>query len=59
MICRLFWTVLISGPKEDVDHYEYRNGSWSGPSAVKITGSGNVEDNLIALKALNMDKMTD
>lgn len=34
-------------------------GSWSGPSAVKITGSGNVEDNLIALKALNMDKMTD
>ena len=51
--------VLISGPKEDVDHYEYRNGSWSGPSVVKITGSGNVEDNLIALKALNMDKMTD
>lgn len=49
--------VLISGPKGDVDHYEYRNGSWSGPSAVKITGSGNMEDNLIALQALNMDKI--
>lgn len=41
--------ILKPGTKEDVDHYEYRNGSWSGPSAVKITGSGNMEDNLIAL----------
>ena len=43
--------ILKPGTKEDVDHYEYRNGSWSGPSAVKITGSGNMEDNLIALQA--------
>ena len=49
--------ILKPGTKEDVDHYEYRNGSWSGPSAVKITGSGNMEDNLIALQALNMDKI--
>ncbi|MCQ4908504.1 hypothetical protein NE479_13205, partial [Phascolarctobacterium faecium] len=31
--------------------------SCSGPSAVKITGSGNMEDNQIAMQALNMDKI--
>lgn len=44
---------------ENVDHYDYRNGSWSGPTPVKITGSGNMADNVILLKDLHFEKLPD
>lgn len=44
---------------EDVDHYEYRNGSWSDGAPVKITGDGNMADNVIPLADLHFEKLPD
>lgn len=44
---------------EDVDHYEYRGGSWSDAAPVKITGNGNIEDNVIPIADLHFEKLPD
>lgn len=34
---------------KDVDHYEYKNGSWSIPKPVQISGNGDMKDNTTPL----------
>lgn len=50
---------ILKPGTEDVDHYEYKNGSWSNPSPVQITGTGNIMDNVIPLSDLHLDKVAD
>ncbi len=50
---------IVKPGTEDVDHYEYKHGSWSGPQPVQITGSGNIMDNVIPLAELHMDKLAE
>lgn len=50
---------ILKPGTEDVDHYEYRMGSWSNGEPVKITGSGNMEDNVIAISELHFEKLAD
>lgn len=54
----VFIEILQPGT-ENVDHYDYRNGSWGDPVPVKITGSGNIADNIIPLKDLHFEKLPD
>lgn len=39
---------------ENVDAFEYRKGTWSGPTPVKLVGSGKLEDNVFDFAELNM-----
>lgn len=54
----IFLDVVQPGT-ENVDHYEYTKGQWGAPSAVKITGEGNMADNIILMKDLHFDKLSD
>ena len=49
--------ILKPGTTEDVDNYTYRDGSWSGPSPVKITGDGDMSDNLTPFASFPFDKI--
>lgn len=48
--------LLKPGTEEDVDRYEYRGG-WSGPSPVRISGDGDMADNLTPWSEFQFDKV--
>lgn len=48
---------ILKPGTEDVDRYEYRNGSWSDGAPVKITGDGNMADNVIPMADLHFEKL--
>lgn len=39
----------------NIDHYEYRNGSWSEPTPVQISGDGDMKDNLTPMDDIKFD----
>lgn len=45
-------TIEILNPdnQKDVDHYEYKNGQWSEPQPVQISGNGDMTANTTPLK---------
>lgn len=44
-------TVEIQDPNkpENIDHYEFEDGKWSEPQPVRISGNGNMKDNVFPL----------
>lgn len=44
-------TVEIQDPSkpDNIDHYEFEDGKWSEPQAVRISGDGNMKDNVFPL----------
>lgn len=54
---RVMINILKPGTKEDVDAYEYKNGSWSGPKPVQITGRGKMDSNLFPLRDIDFSKV--
>lgn len=42
---------------ENIDHYEYKNGKWSEPEPVQITGDGDMSANLTPLKDIDFTKV--
>lgn len=53
--------VEVQDPKkpENIDGYTWRDGKLSPPNPVKIIGNGKIEDNVFALKDVNLDGLPD
>ncbi len=49
--------ILKPGTTDQVDNYKYKGGTWTGPNPVKITGSGNMEDNVQSIDAIDFSKI--
>ena len=53
---RVMISIIKPGTKEDVDAYEYKGGSWSGPNPVRISGKGDMEHNITPLSGFDFSK---
>lgn len=51
--------VLKPGTTDKVDNYKYQRNGWTGPNPVQITGSGNMEDNVAPIDAIDYNKLPD
>ncbi len=49
--------ILVPDSKDKVDNYQYKNGKWSDPAPVQITGDGDMKDNVMPLSSIDFSKI--